>query len=151
MHIISNTALISINETAIVQLISFLIFLFLMHKIMFRPLRGVTGDREAYVKKVKQEVIDAKKKVEDLSIQFQKQRNRVREEAFGITKKMEELGKQEVKNILRETRQDISEIREQAVKDVQTQVAEAQRHIKEEAEILTKDIVEKILCRRPAQ
>ena len=39
MQIISNIALISINETLVVQLISFLIFLFIINRIMFRPLR----------------------------------------------------------------------------------------------------------------
>ena len=45
MQIISNIALISINETLIVQLISFLIFLFVINRIMFRPLRKTVGPR----------------------------------------------------------------------------------------------------------
>ena len=45
MQIITNIALISINETLIVQLLSFLIFLFIINRVMIRPLRGVMSDR----------------------------------------------------------------------------------------------------------
>ena len=53
MQIVSNVALISINETFLVQLISFLIFLFIINRVMIRPLRGVMREREEYVEKLK--------------------------------------------------------------------------------------------------
>ena len=49
MHIVSNIALISINETLIIQLVSFLIFLFLINRIMFRPLSHVMVERENHL------------------------------------------------------------------------------------------------------
>jgi len=45
MQIVSNVALISINETMVVQLISFLIFLFVINRVMFRPLRESMHER----------------------------------------------------------------------------------------------------------
>ena len=41
MQIVSVEALLSINETLIFQLLSFLIFLFIIKRMMFRPLRGI--------------------------------------------------------------------------------------------------------------
>ena len=52
MQIISNVALISINETVVVQLLSFLLFLYIMNRIMFRPLRNVMAQREDHLKQI---------------------------------------------------------------------------------------------------
>ena len=49
MHIISNIALITINETLFIQLISFLIFLFLINRIMFKPLQKTIQQREEHI------------------------------------------------------------------------------------------------------
>ena len=43
MQIVSNVALISINETLVVQLISFLIFLFVINRIMFSSIATPGG------------------------------------------------------------------------------------------------------------
>ena len=37
MEIVSKIALITINETLVIQLVSFLIFLFVINRMMFRP------------------------------------------------------------------------------------------------------------------
>ena len=62
MQIISNIALISINETVIVQIISFLIFLYIINRIMFKPLRGVMADRENHIKSIQQDIVSADNK-----------------------------------------------------------------------------------------
>ena len=43
MEIITTNALISINATFFVQLITFLLFMVIMNRIMYQPLRGVHG------------------------------------------------------------------------------------------------------------
>jgi len=52
MEIISNIALISINETVVVQMLSFLVFMFILNRIMIRPLRSSANDREIYIEKL---------------------------------------------------------------------------------------------------
>ncbi|OQY06422.1 MAG: hypothetical protein B6I22_05580 [Desulfobacteraceae bacterium 4572_123] len=64
MQIISNIALISINETLFIQLISFLIFLFIINRIMFRPLRRIIIERENHIEKINLDIIDAEKFME---------------------------------------------------------------------------------------
>ena len=82
MQIISNVALISINETLIIQVISFLIFLFIINRIMFRPLRKVMNERETYVENVQKDIVEAENQFEDLTHQIKAQENAVRHEAF---------------------------------------------------------------------
>ena len=67
MHIISNIALISINETLFVQLLSFLIFLFIINRIMFRPLKRVMNVRVDYIDQIKTDTVDAIQEFEKLT------------------------------------------------------------------------------------
>ena len=66
MQIISTIAMISINETLIIQLISFLIFLFIINRIMIQPLRSVSREREAHIQKIELDTVAAEKKVEQV-------------------------------------------------------------------------------------
>ena len=70
MQIISNVALISINETLIIQVISFLIFLFIINRIMFRPLRNVMNDRKSHISKIQQDIVNAQSEYETLTDQI---------------------------------------------------------------------------------
>ena len=150
MHIINTTALISINETAIVQLISFLIFLFLMHRIMFRPLRRVMGEREAYIEKVKKDIEDANAAFDQLTIEFERQRASVRLEAYAITRKMEDVGSREAGDIFNDTRGEIAEIRARADAEIEAQVEAAKQYASREVDTLAEYIMAKVLRWRAA-
>ncbi|MBT8369281.1 MAG: ATP synthase F0 subunit B, partial [Deltaproteobacteria bacterium] len=81
MQIISNIALISINETLIVQVISFLIFLFIINRIMFRPLLNVMDERKSHIDRIQQDIATAHSEYETLTDQIQARENDVRNEA----------------------------------------------------------------------
>ena len=57
MEIISNIALITINETLIAQLLAFLIFMFVINRLMFKPLQGVMTERQGYIDKDRKSVV----------------------------------------------------------------------------------------------
>ena len=82
MQIISNIALISINETLIVQVISFLIFLFIINRVMFRPLRSVVAERQSHIEHIRQDIVAAGEKFESLTNQIEEQEATVKMEAF---------------------------------------------------------------------
>ena len=69
MEIISNIALISINETLIVQVVGFLVFLFVINRIMFRPLQSVMSDREIHIERVKRDIVEAQEDVASITSQ----------------------------------------------------------------------------------
>ena len=57
MEIIKTNALITINETLWVQMIVFLIFMFLINRIMFRPVRRNVAEREAHFDTLRQAIL----------------------------------------------------------------------------------------------
>ena len=151
MHIISNIALITINETLIVQLLSFLIFLFIINRIMFRPLQNVMNERVSYMDKIKMDTVDTVKELEDLTKKLKKQESDVRAQAFELKRELEESGSAKSAEIFASTREEINAIKEKAEADVNVQISEAKKHLQKESEALAINIMEKLLDRRLTQ
>ena len=148
MQIISTVALISINETLIFQVISFLIFLFIINRILFRPLRRTMAERETYIENIQKDIIDAENQIKDLTKQIQKQEKAVRNEAFEQETKLEASANQQAEELLASVRKEVNASKEQARKDIDAQISAARKHIQKESEDLAKNIMEKVLLRR---
>ena len=148
MQIISNIALISINETLIVQVISFLIFLYIINRVMFRPLRSVVAERQNHIEHIRQDIVAAGKKFESLTNQIKKQEATVRTEAFRQKKKLEDAGSRQADEIFVSTQKAIAAEKDKALKEIDAQVAEAKKYIQKESETLALSIMEKVLDRR---
>lgn len=147
MQIISNVALISINETLIVQVISFLIFLFIINRIMFRPLRTVMNERKSHISKIQQDVTSAQSKFEKLTDQIEAQEINVRNEAFKQKQQLEASGMEQAAEIIASTRKEIDASKADAKKAVDDQIAAARKQVQKEAEGLADQIMAKVLFR----
>ena len=148
MQIVSNIALISINETLIVQVISFLIFLFIINRIMFQPLLKTRGDRDQYLNQIARDIVQAKEDVEQYTFEIEERRNTVRSEAFEINKELEAVGNQEATDIVDAAVKEVSTIREDTTRKLEAQIVEARKQVQKEFEPLAIQIMEKILDRR---
>lgn len=147
MQIISNVALISINETLLFQIITFLIFLFLINRILFRPLRKAMDERETHIENTRKNIIEANNKFEGLSAQIRKQERAARNEAYVQKEKLEESAGQQADEILASARKEISGLKDKAQKEIDAQIAAARKHIQKEAEDLAIKIIETVLYR----
>ena len=150
MQIISNIALVSINETVIVQLISFLIFLFVINRIMFRPLRATMLKRDQHVNRIQEDITHQENQLQTLKNKIRKRESSVRSEALQMKKNLEDSGNQEAAAILSTTLQEIEGLRKKSAQDVENQVSEARKSLEKESQRLVLDVMEKVLDRRPS-
>ena len=148
MQIVSNIALISINETLIIQVISFLIFLYIMNRVMFQPLLKTREDRDQYLNRIAQDLVQAKVDVDQYTTELEDRRNTIRSKAFEINKELEAVGHQEATDIVDAAVKEVSAIREDTNRELGAQIAEARKQIQKESEPLAIQIMEKILDRR---
>ena len=147
MKIINTIALISINETLIFQVIFFLIFLLIMNRILFRPLRRIMAEREDYVENIQKDIMRAQNQINDLTGQIKKQEKAVRNEAFAQKAKLEASGNQQAAKILSSARKEINAMKEKSRKDIDGQISTARKHIQNESEDLAIKIIETVLHR----
>ena len=148
MEIISSIALISINETLIVQVVSFLIFLFLINRLMFRPLRNVMADRKLHIERVKIDIDQAKNEIKEMNRKIREQEAEVRKEAFDLKKQREDIGSRQAKEIFAGVRQEIADASAKVQAEIDIKISEARQSLQKESEALAINIIEKILDRR---
>ena len=150
MELISNIALITINATLFHQLIAFLIFLFIINRIMFRPLRKVMAERDGVIEKIKADTTNAGKTLERLNEELKERESEVRIEALKVQHELEANGNQVSAEILKSTLQEIETLKDKNEAIVKNQITEARKHLQKEAEALSMNIMEKLLGRRLA-
>jgi F-type H+-transporting ATPase subunit b len=148
MEIVSNIALVSINETVFVQLISFLIFLYIINRVMFRPLRDTMLKRDHHVKQIQDDITHQENQLQTLKSNIKERESRVRSEALEMRKKLEDSGSQEAAAIISTTRQEIEVLRKKSAQDVDSKLSEARKSLKQESEGLVSDVMGKVLDRR---
>jgi len=148
MKIISNIALISINETLVVQLISFLIFLFIINRIMIRPLRETMAERDNYIQMVQQDILDSKEELETIVDGSRAEEKELRHAALALAAEMESLGKTEAQEIVGAARDEILVQKRQVQDEIEQRLAESMLSIKKEAETLSVTLMEKVLNRK---
>ena len=147
MHIISNIALISINETMVVQLISFLIFLFIINRSMIRPLRATMAERENYIQMVRQDILDSKEDLDNMVYESRQEEKEIRRAASEVAAEMESLGKNEAIDIMGAARAEMAAQKKQTQDEIKSHLAEAMKSVQKEAQTLSVSIMEKILDR----
>lgn len=150
MEIISTTALISINETLIFQLASFLLFLFLMNRLMFRPLKSTMDEREDFITGLEREVDDKANEVVELLAQLKERETAVISEANTMKLSLEDEGTRKAVEINADVNDQIAKLRRQNEAEVKAQIDEARKSLQKESEELASRIMEKVLDRRLA-
>jgi len=148
MQIISNIALISINETLVIQLISFLLFLFMINKIMFRPLVDTMSERDTYIGDLSKGITDTEQEMNDILNQLQKQEAAIRGEAIELKTELEQEGARKASELNAKLQAEIAALKQKTEAEVQAQVKEARKLLQKESEILAIQVMEKVLDRR---
>ncbi|MBI9073907.1 MAG: ATP synthase F0 subunit B [Desulfatibacillum sp.] len=148
MEVVSNIALISINETLFVQVISFLIFLFIAKRFIFNPLLDSMGERDSQITGAKDDIARVKSEMDQMADQLARHEAEARSKAMDLKKDLEEQGKKEALDIVRAARKDIEGMRDEAAKLVDEQIAQARTFFKAESQTLSVSIMESLLGRK---
>jgi F-type H+-transporting ATPase subunit b len=133
----------------IVQVVGFLVFLFVINRIMFRPLRNVMSDRDIHIERVKRDITQAQKEVASITSQIQQQDAATRQEALALRDDLEAAGSQQAQEIFESVKKKIAADRQKVQQEIEVRIAEERKAVKKESEDLALNIIEKIIGRRP--
>ena len=148
MEIISATALISINETFFIQLISFLVFVFLLNRIMIRPLSGTMSERKHYLETIQTDIDKAAAELDVLHRDLDEERTAVLKEAGDIVHALDEEAEKSASELIGSAQQRIVQLRNETEAQVAQQVKAVRDQLSGEVDTLTTMIMEKVLHRR---
>ncbi|MBW1989182.1 MAG: ATP synthase F0 subunit B [Deltaproteobacteria bacterium] len=147
MEIVENVALISINATLAAQMVSFLIFLFLINRLMFAPLREVMAERQGRMDSAEQEISLTREKMEKIRETLAAQEAEARARARKTKERLSEEGGREAERILAAAREKIEKTRQETAEKVEQEIARVREYLDAEAKALAGEIMEKILGR----
>jgi len=150
VEIIYTNGMITINETIIVILVSFLVLVFILNRLMFRPLRDVIAQRETHFAALDRDITTVRNKTTDLSARLRQKEETARQEGLILKNELETAANQQAKEIVNITRGEITGLKESTQKEIDIQIAEAKKVIHQEAHRLSMEIVSKILGREIA-
>lgn len=150
MEVVKNIALISINATMAVQLISFLAFAYLFNRIMVRPLRQVMTERQQYSDRMNDDIVMANDAYIDISHQISAQERDARKTAMKMRDDIEAEGQQSANTVIEQTRKEIDALKAAAWQEADAKIKEARRQIEAESDILSDQMANCLLERRSA-
>ena len=148
MQVVENVALITINATLIVQVVSFLIFMVIFNRVMVQPLRQMMTRRHDHIEGIVADIAKADNALKEINHKIENQENRVRNSAFKIQVQIEDEGQHQADDIVAQTRQEIIEMRHKAQKDNTAKIAEARQQVEAEAGPIADHMIAVLLGRR---
>lgn len=142
--------MISINATLVLQLLHFLILVFVLNRILFRPILKVIDERTTYIETTTHEIKDLEVETELLRQKHVSLQNEARKNATLERTQIRGLGITEAEKTVSEVRQEISSIRATADKEAERQLEKTLPMLQGEAAKLADEIFEKVVGRRIA-
>lgn len=150
MEIVRNIALISINETLLIQLISFLIFLFVINRIMFRPLKETMSKRDRFIDAIHQDIQTADQQLMDTMEKLRERESAARQESIALKETIETAADREAASVLSAAREEVGALSSRTEENVNTMLAAARKDMETETRMLAGHIIEKLLDRKVA-
>jgi len=143
-------ALISINATILAQLVSFLIFMLLISRLMYRPLQDIMVERDRQVEQMKLDIQGAQADLDDIFMKIEAETQKIKSNALEIEKQLEQEALQKTDEIFKQINKEIGTLNQETDEEVRRQINEARKHLEEQSEIISRTIMEKALGRRLA-
>ncbi len=137
----------NLNATLLVQVISFLILLFLLTKILYRPLQELLDER---VNRVRSDLEEAKRllaEAEENRRKAQEMLHKAQEDAQLIRRKAEQEADAHYRERVRQTKEEIEKMFESARAEIQEQVKRAKAELRKEVVDISVAIASRILRR----
>jgi F-type H+-transporting ATPase subunit b len=138
-------ALVNLSFTLVVQMISFLILLYILNKVLYKPLLGFLDKRAEDIKRSMDEAKNSEEGAQEVLVQARKELEESRREANAIKEQAKEIGEGERKKIIDQARADAEHISAKAKKDIETELDQGREFLKQQAGTMAISIAEKVI------
>lgn len=142
--------MISINATLLVQVIHFLILVFILNRLMIQPVLKMIEDRKEYLEKTRREITDLEQDAERLKEEFESVQQNARMEALHKRNELRSQAFNETEEFLKVSQEKVTSIREEADRKADEQIEKTQPFLRDEAKMLAEEIIQRMVGRRIA-
>ncbi|MCB2228849.1 MAG: ATP synthase F0 subunit B [Desulfarculaceae bacterium] len=139
--------MISINATLLVQIVNLLVLIFILNKIMYKPLAKMIEERSVTLKGGIAEAVALKDQAAESQSQYQRQlgqgRQQVRDRLEEVRRKAEE----DARRVIDEAQAKARVETDKLVAGIQAEMAQAQGEIRAQAEAVATTMASRVLGR----
>lgn len=139
--------MISINATLVVQIINFLIILFILNKMLFQPILKGLETRQEIIEGNKARAIELRQRGEEKLREYDQSLAEARNKAMSKQAEIRNEGMAKASEILDSSKKQEAEIIAEIQRGIASEVEEAKKDIQSYADSLSKDVTKKILGR----
>jgi F-type H+-transporting ATPase subunit b len=147
MEIVTQNELVSINATLLVQAVSFLLFLLLIERVMFSPLRRSMEERRVYLTGLRGELERQEREIAAMTALLDRETAEAKREAFVAAEKVAAGGKREAQALMRQVHSEIAALWQAESAAIPLRIARHRERLAQEAEPLAAAMIDKILGR----
>ncbi|MFC1863260.1 ATP synthase F0 subunit B [Thermodesulfobacteriota bacterium] len=140
--------MISINATLFIQLINFILLVFILNRLMFRPILEILSERANHLDEAKSKMTNIEAETEELIKKCLAIEKNARKEAGNESAEFKQDALVASEKIFDDTRIEVSNIRDKVAKEVEKKIEIAKQSLSNEAAQLADVITEKVIGRR---
>lgn len=150
MEIVQNNALITVNGTLVFELISFLILVFVLNRVLIKPLRATMQEREDYLDKLETNMESGETRLLAMEEKLNAQKKEFFSQSSNLRKQLMEEANAAGSEILTEARAKVTQELHQATRESNVRADEIRKEFNALADELSGDIINKVLDRSAA-
>ncbi len=139
--------MIQVNFTLIIQVINFLVLLFLLNALLFKPVLAKIREREAQIRKDQDKAAELGQRVQDHETKHQEELTKARQTAAQEKNALMAAAKQKETEALDKGRTEAGRIVDEMRATIEAEASQVRRTLKDEMTPLAQAMTEKILGR----
>jgi F-type H+-transporting ATPase subunit b len=140
--------MISLDYSVILQILFFLLFWFLMDRIIFRPFLRLLDERERRTEGAKAETAALIEDAERLRAEYESGMAKAQEEAAAVKEAILVDARRSREQLLTQAREEAGKMMERSRGEIRIELQKAREVVLREAEAIARQMTEKILGRR---
>jgi len=140
--------MITFNATLLVQLINYLILLFILNRILLRPIGNIIERRNKKIEDETKQFENIQQETKELIEKCVSVEKKARKEASEQSNLLKKEAGEKAEEIFNKTKEDIIGIREEADREIDSKIEEASSSLKKFASELAEELTEKVIGRR---
>ena len=139
--------MINLDITLIVQMINFLVLLFILNKILFRPIRNIIKERNQIVDDFNSDITSLTNQAQESGEQFEEKILEARKKGMERVQSMKAEGEEAETQLIASTSEEVHGKVEEARKQVEADIQAARDALQEQVQAFSVAMTEKILER----
>ncbi|MEE9121469.1 MAG: ATP synthase F0 subunit B [Syntrophobacteria bacterium] len=139
--------MINPDITLVIQMINFLILLFVLNLILFRPIRKIIKERNGIVENFNSDIASLTDEAQASMEEFEEKVLEARKEGMGKVQSMKDEGERAEVELIEATTQEVQAKIEEARKKVASDIQDARTELQKQVQTFSVAVTEKILGR----